>query len=392
MRPLTPRQKEIYDTFHELNGSEKKTIKFFEKKEKISITGLRKHLYLCAKKGWPLDADKFCEQAPVGFEMTKSTLQVNGKGEIVQRWDRISPALANLDSFFEYLDARTPVLAEHIPGPEEFSENLMLEWKLMDHHLGMYAWGAETGAQYGIETAKFLIQQAARSIFGSHGPVAKTVIVLGGDTLHADNRSGLTEKSGHSLSVEGRYEESVDAAYAAMTTAIDIALQRSDEVVVIILKGNHDWHSSIGLSRTLAAHYRNNPRCHVDISPGQHKFQRWGSTYYMYTHGDTAPANRLASYMLNHIIDNNITGIKRKLVRKGHLHKRGRVIPPGLVEEDGVIIELYPTMAAPEAYSVEAAYCQCRATIAEVYHKKHGMRSRMELGVDELMEAWPLAA
>lgn len=392
MRPLTPRQQEIYDAYRDCNFSEKKTCKYLAKKKAISTTCLRKHLLLCAKKGWSVDADTFCEQAPVGFELTKSTIQVNSEGQVVQRWDRVSPALSDIDDFLEHLDARTPVLASPILGPEKFSENLMLEWKLMDHHMGMYSWAAETGASYGIEMAQFLIEQAARAVFGSHGHVARTVIVLGGDTFHSDNRDGKTEKSGHSLSVEGRYEESLDAAYAAMTTAIDIALQKSDQVDVIILSGNHDWHTAKGFSRTLAAHYRSCDRCHVDISPGQHKFVRWGNNYYMYTHGDTAPANRLATYMLNHIIDNDITGIRRKLVRKAHLHKRGRVVPPGLIEENGVIIETYPTMAAPEAYSVEAAYCQCRATVAEVYHKEYGMRSRMELGVNELMESWPEAA
>ena len=72
-------------------------------------------------------------------------------------------------------------------------------------------------------------------------------------------------------------------------------------------------------------------------------------------------------------------------VRAGHLHKRGRQTPPGLVEEDGVVIEIFPTLAAADAWAAEEAYSNIRATVCNLWHKEFGQRSRIELGVKELL-------
>ena len=104
----------------------------------------------------------------------------------------------------------------------------------------------------------------------------------------------------------------------------------------------------------------------------------------MASHGDTG-SKRLASYMMNHIIRNNLTGIERMYVRAGHLHKRGRTTPAGLTEEDGVIVELFPTLAPADAWAAEEAYSNVRATVANLWHREWGQRSRIELGIKELM-------
>ena len=106
----------------------------------------------------------------------------------------------------------------------------------------------------------------------------------------------------------------------------------------------------------------------------------------MYTHGDTGTDKRLASYVMNYIIKNGIPGVERIYIRKAHLHKAGKTFPPGLVEEDGVIIEHFRTLVAPDSFSHEQAYSQVRATVANMWHERYGQRSRMELGVAELME------
>jgi hypothetical protein len=377
----TDRQREINKVYHESGCN----VVAVSKKMNISITSVVKNLFYGARNGLYVSPDNYSHVAPAGWGSKKKTVQYNSDGEIVQVWDRVSPCDFHTEQFLAYLESRVPVLNCDIKPPETCDENLCLEWKLMDHHLGMHAWAKETGANYSIKEARFLIESAARKIFMQCGPVSRAIIILGGDNIHADNRSALTEKSHNHLDVDNRYEKSVDGIYESMVTAIDISLTKARETEVIVLSGNHDYHSAINLSRILKAHYRNISRVNVNTDPGKHKFSRWGSNFFMYSHGDTAPASRLAAYMMNYIINNDITGIKRKLVRKGHIHKQGKVFPPGLIEEDGVIIETFPTLAAPDAYAAEHAYSNTRATVAETWHKKYGQRSRMELGIEELM-------
>jgi len=380
-REPTERQIEVNEVYHSLNCNVKATARYFDK----TRNSISKTLLGGAINGLVVSPDKSSPVAPPGWSTRKKTVQYNKKG-IVQVWDKLVPDEIDLKGLWRFLEERTPAAKIKLDPPKTFDKNLCLEWKLMDHHLGMHSWAKETGSNYGIKEARFLIESAAQKIFSLSGPVQKAIIVLGGDNIHADNRSAVTEKAKHHLDVDNRYEKSIDGIYCSMTTTIDISLTQANELEIIILSGNHDYHSAINLSRILKAHYRNEPRVKVNVSPGKHKFSRWGDNFFMYTHGDTAPAARLATFLLNHIIDKGIQGVKKKFIRKGHVHKRGKVYPAGLTEEDGVIIETFPTLAAPDSWTAENAYSQSRATVAEIYHKKYGQRSRMELGVAELME------
>ena len=74
----------------------------------------------------------------------------------------------------------------------------------------------------------------------------------------------------------------------------------------------------------------------------------------------------------------------------GHLHKQGRKTPDMLTEEDGVIVERFPTIAAQEAYSIEGGYTSCRATSASLWHHKHaGRYGFREITVGEILERYP---
>lgn len=325
MQQPTPRQVEINKLYHELGSAGA-----VAKKLGMAESGIIKHLFRGARNGLSVTPDKYSPVAPAGWSSTFKTVQYNGKGEVIQTWDRVKPDEETTEQFWQFLDKRTPVLNCIIPSPQKVNEDLMIEWLLMDHHLGMYAWAAETGADYDLQIARDLIVQAAHKIFSISGHVQKAIIVLGGDTLHADNRSAQTEKSKHPLDVDSRYPKSADVIEESMTAAIEIALAKAKEVEVVVLSGNHDYHSAIWLARVLRAYYRMNKRVTINTSPEKHKFSRFGSNYFMYSHGDTGTNNRLATFMLNHIIDEGLQGIKRKYVRKGHLHKRGKNVPPRL--------------------------------------------------------------
>lgn len=377
----TDRQIETCDLFRELGSPVA-----VAKKLGISEMGVIKNLCYGAINGQDicLSPDRSSQVAPPGWSAhAKSIMHRNG--EVVIQWDKIRPDEQAIEQMWKHLENRTPVLPQEIQGPEDFDHDLCVEWLLMDHHLGLYSWASETGADYNIEIAQDLMIRAAQKIFQGPGNVQQAVIVLGGDNLHADNRSAMTEKSKHHLDVDSRYAKSVDAIYAGMAAAIDLALAKAIEVRVVVLSGNHDYHTAINLSRILKAHYRANTRVSIDTSPAKHRFFRFGSTYFMYTHGDTGNNNRLSSFMLNDIRKRGLQGVDRMYVRQGHLHKRGRNTPPGLTEEDGVVVELFPTLAAPDSYAHEQAYQSTRATVANIWHKRWGQRSRMELGVQELM-------
>lgn len=378
---LTDRQRKVYQTYNDNGYSASRTAELLG----ISTTNVRKHLFFIARKGYSITPDTYCEHAPAGFELTNTTLHIGKDGQILSQWPRLSPAKQNIEQLWQYLKDRTPTLNTVIPPPKDFDRDLMLEWKLFDQHHTLHSWGKQTGADYTIKHSQHLIESAAATIYREHGPVDTSVIVLGGDNFHTDSRANVTEKSKHHLDVDSRYQKGLETFYISIVTAIDTALIKSKNVVVQVLSGNHDYHSSIALALVLQAHYRTNSRVTINTSPCKHKFFRWGGSFFMYTHGDTGTPKRLAAYVMNHIIQNDITRIRRIYVRQGHQHKKGRETPPGLTQEDGVIIERFDGLVAPDGYASEAAYSQTRATTTDIFHKQWGRRGGMDLTADELM-------
>jgi hypothetical protein len=75
---------------------------------------------------------------------------------------------------------------------------------------------------------------------------------------------------------------------------INLLLQKSDEVEVIFVAGNHDefvgWH----LASWLQTYYRNEDRVTFDISPRYRKYVSYGNSAIMFNHGDALKPAKLA--------------------------------------------------------------------------------------------------
>lgn len=355
----------------------------------VTRQAIRQHLWLAHRKGVMLSPDTYCEHAPAGFELTNSTLHIVN-GEVRQEWPRIKPAVST-EQLAAYLAKRVPVSRIKLPRIRQANDNLMCEWPLFDMHHGMLAWEKEAGADYDHKISRHLQIGAGKILYENFGPLAKAVIILGGDNQTSDNRSGTTEKSGHIVDTDSRFQKMVWSSYEAAVSCIEIAAQFAREVLVIVLSGNHDYHSAIHLTIQLHAHFRNLPQITVDISPEKHRFYRWGINTFMASHGDV-PDKRIGSFAMQQAIRKGYaTPEMRLFVRLGHLHKSGRKTPDMLTEEDGVVIERFPTLAATEAYAVDSGYTSIRTTSASLWHQSFGGRhGSRDVTVGEILERFPL--
>jgi len=306
--------------------------------------------------------------------------------KLVEEWLRSKKNPIDLELAIETLRKHVPAATKKFKAPKRLNKDLMLEWCIADTHMGMHSWAKETGANYNLKIAKNLVLRAADRVFTVFSKVSKINLVLLGDTQHADNRTSTTEKSGNHLDTDSRYPKAVEYAIETFCSAIDLALQNAKEVEVIIIFGNHDYHSAVWLQYLLNFGYRNEKRVTINTSLAKMKYTRWGISYFGYHHGDSATAARLTDQFLNHIIETDQVGVRRKLLRKGHLHKESRQFPPGLTDHNGVTIEIMPTLAAPEAYTIDAAWNSVRMTKAQLFHKKYGPQQTLEIPTIQLME------
>lgn len=358
---LTDRQLEVYEEYLKSGGKEKETAE----KLNISITNLRKTLYYCARKGKHITPDTFCPDAPAGFGMFLTTIH-SKDGKIVERWDRARPMGANLDAAIEYLSHRTPINSFTARPPIGFDHQTMLEWTLADLHFGMHAWGRESGEDYDIKIARELVLDSGSDIFSRSGKVKRATLVLTGDNIHSDFKSNHTEKSGHPLDVDGRYNKVVETAIDVFLTVIEMTMQYAEEVHVIVMYGNHDGHSSVWLQYLLHFSFRHDARVKVDLSPAKERFNFWGCSGFIYHHGDGTKPERICSDLMQHIAMNDIQGVRFFHAKQGHLHKEE------IKDINGVTFEYIPSPVARDCFASGASYRSKRATVATIFHSEIG--------------------
>lgn len=382
----SPAQIRAYEAYRDAGFNVSKAARVLN----IHRNSLKKTLFDGYLNGLPIKP-QYCDALPAGIGLKAASVYVNKDGEISGTWYKGKALEHSLDDFAEFAKQRIPISNVELPPIDRCNKHLMLEWPCYDAHHGMLAWSAETGADYDHKISRHLQTSAGKILFQSFGPVQRAVIILGGDNQTADNRTGTTEKSGNILDTDTRFQKMAWCNYETAVSCVEIAANFAEEVHVIVLSGNHDFHSAIQLTIQLHAHFRNEHRIKVNTSPEKHRLYRWGSTVFMATHGDVNE-KRIAPYMMQQVIRRGMAteAVERMMVRMGHLHKRGRKTPDMLTEEDGVIVERFPTLAAQEAYSVESAYTSIRATSANLWHHKHGRYGGREITLGEILERYPL--
>lgn len=173
----------------------------------------------------------------------------------------------------------------------EASELLSL-YVLTDAHIGMYAWEKETGGQaYDVDLAE-------RDICDSFSAVTKLIpsggdalLLLNGDTLHADNQDNMTPASKHILDVDGRQFKVLDCAIRSIAWIVEHLLEKHERVKVRVQRGNHDQNAHHILTFAMSERYRDTSRVLVVKDPNELFMIRHGAVLIAAEHGDRAKAD-----------------------------------------------------------------------------------------------------
>ena len=215
-----------------------------------------------------VEDEKTIEAANLAYKFAPhaSTVQVNGKGEVIQAW--IKQHTENrIEELLEALRDNTPI-AQVQPKVIDGADG-MLEIPLFDMHFGI------ADLDYYRDTLAEIL-----AIVGSkHWD--RIVIPVGQDLFHNDSiTKGITTK--------GTLIEKVDlkkAVYDAKTfyfNLIDTALQYANEVSVMYSPGNHDKTVGWLFVQILKERYGDI----VDDSLAERKAVWWNGCFIGITHGD----------------------------------------------------------------------------------------------------------
>jgi hypothetical protein len=110
-----------------------------------------------------------------------------------------------------------------VQPPEKHDADLLTIYPIADAHIGMMAWGKETGEPYDTNIAAERIREwIARAVDAS--PASGEAVILDvGDLTHADDDTNMTPRSKHVLSVDTRHFRTLDVTIAALAGAVDYA-------------------------------------------------------------------------------------------------------------------------------------------------------------------------
>lgn len=317
------------------------------------------------------DMDEVSFAIPQGHRVKGVSALVDGNGNVVQSWYKTregerdpEATAAKIREIFEGMAFTVPP----VPGPETTDEDCVTLFNIPDAHMGLYVWGDEASENWDLKKA----DRIYRKTFGelvAMTPRNKTAILLaGGDQMHADNSQNRTEKSGHTLDVDGRFERVLETTCYLFLHFATLTLQTHENLIIRVLKGNHDPHASAALAYFLLAAFRDNPRVTVDVSPSLFWVYQHGKVMLAATHGHEAKAERMPAIMASRWPE--IWGSTQyRYAHTFHVHHRQKIRDK---EMDGVYVETHQSPAPQDGWHYGQGFLSGRSLRSIIYHRELG--------------------
>ncbi|HQT65942.1 MAG TPA: hypothetical protein PLO16_15695 [Acidocella sp.] len=305
-------------------------------------------------------------------KITKVSTLLDQQGKITQQWvsekadDQARETLWKV--FAEELARDIPRITA-TPAPKHSHNDLCAIFPVGDHHLGMYSWAPETGADYDLEIGERLLTDAMQQLVISTPRCGQAVIAVIGDFLHYDSTRAETPLHKNLLDADGRSQKMVQVAVRCLRQMVDLSLKAFPNVRLILEPGNHDLHTTTILSICIAAMYEKEPRLSVDLSPAHFHYFEFGKCLIGTHHGHGVKMESLPGVMAC----DQAEAWGRTTWRHwftGHIHhKRHHDLP-------GCSVESLRILPPVDAYAAQKGYRSRRGMNAVVIHKTLGEVAR----------------
>ena len=323
-----------------------------------------------------LKQDRVLDFETSSFIKSRSTM-IDAEGNVRLQWVKEDREATNM---VEALKEMVDGIVANVPAkvatedPKVSNDEMMVIYTIGDAHIGMMAWGKETGADHDLEIAERDLVGAMRMMVTQTLPTDECFIVDVGDWFHSDNFDGKTAKSGNVLDVDGRYPKVLDIGMRLTTELIDIALTKHNVVRWRSAIGNHNEHSAIMMSAFIKAYYRNEPRVIVHDTPNMFMYHQFGKNLIGITHGHTVKADRLGEIMAVDAKD-MWSSTEYRYWYCGHIHHLS------VKEYPSCVVETFRTLASKDAWHSASGYRSGQDMKAITLHKEYGEIARNTVSV-----------
>ena len=311
------------------------------------------------------------ERVPKGFAISHISTYRDAHGRTTGEWTKLKEdpdsvnLLAEMKGELEGVRGKS----ELIEVPVDCDSDLMTIYPIADAHLGLLAWGRETGVPYDLDIALAVMATTMAELV-SAAPRSGTAIILNmGDFTHANDETAATPANRHQLDVDGRFPKTARAAIRIARQMIELALTKHERVIYRGIPGNHDRDVAHLISIGLELFFENNSRVWVDNDPSDFFHYKFGKVMIAANHGHRLKAEDLPGVMAAYWP--KIWGeTEYRYAFSAHYHQ----IKTG--EKHGAVWEILRSSAAKDSYSHSHGYSSGRSINAITYHAERGEKTR----------------
>lgn len=366
----TVRQLEYIEAL-EKHGSANKAAKACGVDRRVFARALDGLKSRAARAGYSPQHD-MTKTVPDGFKVKGVSTYYDEEGKPRGQWVKSS---VDEQRQAELMKAAIEAMSLEIPrvpparAPKSTASSLCNVYTLTDCHMGMLAWHKEGGSDWDVSIAERTLTGCFEHMVSSAPHARAAVIAQLGDFLHSDGLLPVTPSSGHVLDQDGRFSKIVTAAIRVLRRVVGFALERHEQVFVLMAEGNHDMASSVWLRAMFKALYENEPRVTVIDSELPYYVHQHGETMIGFHHGHMKKNDDLPLLFAAQFPRVWGSSLKR-YCHTGHRHHAEEK------EHSGMLVIQHPTLSARDAYAARGGWVAERQATAMTFHEKFGLVAR----------------
>ena len=319
---------------------------------------------------------------PDGYIIKGQSKLYDEEGNVKLTWektDRKSTEIA--EALREVVDAMKEEIVpeQKVRKPRHDTyEDLLNCYVITDYHMGMMAWGEETGADWDMQIAEDMLVNWFSVAIESSPPAENAILANIGDFLHWDGMEAVTPQNRHILDADTRFQKLIRVTIRVFRRVISMLLDKYDNVHVLMCDANHDPASEAWLRECFAALYEIEPRVTIDNSADTYYCYEFGSTSLFFHHGHKRRVGNIDTVFAAKFRD--VFGrTEHSYAHMGHLHS------VDVKETNLMLVEQHRTLAAPDAYASKGGWISGRDAKVITYHKEFGEVARATISAKMLM-------
>lgn len=313
---------------------------------------------------------------PAGHEIKGVSAYLDADGNVVGQWVKTREGQLSVDALADavkasFIDWTPPPFP--VPGVGDTDADTLTIYPLADMHLGLRAVADEAGSDFDLGIAAARFRNTTSRLF-DRSPNSDTALILQlGDWTHVDDDLALTPTSKNTLQVSDRLLDIARCGVGIMVDYIYHALRKHRQVIVKVLKGNHDLNAWLALYIGLCEHFRDNERVTIDGGAADYWFFRFGKNLIGAHHGHRLKPAEMAGAMAMECREDWGETLYR-LFLHGHLHHL-------MVKEVlGVRVECMRTIAEEDAHHA-GKYRAGKSLVSITLHRENGEDGRAQINL-----------